>query len=514
MGVESKIKARFRLIIIGIFVVLGIVVGVLRALEVTIGLFLIWKASGWFKLHQFWKKESAQSKRTMEYVIERLNEGIASNNLWIRYLATPEGRGTSSAYRVGLMAAAKLVEVKGGDPVEEWSCWASERIVECIETFYEGLTERVNVGGVPTTAFELITQQLELEFDVARHALSHLGVAHPSAKLGNAVGKCINTVYEVRAKKLVTFITEHLEVPSENKSLWTQYLRQPENQKFAKQYRISLIEKAGELRLDSLLTAHIKHWREWGATRIEEHVLDREDELGPDVAPGSSAISGYDLMMNRAAFEIVVAQEALRLLGVRNREGVIATMCVRRSQHRSAVSLGEEPPNLDYVAVDQREFDNELLWFMACKLAEREKSTSLWVRALACDEMNTQQPSYPERVLASEKAERPTGMSSSESWRLWGATRIEVNVLDVDENTLNHRAQLKNLNNPVMRDLSTAHVAFEESVAEHALALLGISEPGAVIKFFAAERGLKRATERAIRTLAEIREEQAQGIKY
>ena len=128
--------------------------------------------------------------------------------------------------------------------------------------------------------------------------------------------------------------------------------------------------------------------------------------------------------------------------------------------------------------------------------------------------MNTEQPSYPERVLVSEKSEKPVGVSSSESWRLWGATRIERNLLDVNENTLNSRANLKNLNNPVMKDVLSARVAFEESVAEHALALLGIPDPSAVIKFFAAERGLKRATERAIRTLAEIREEQAQGIKY
>ena len=513
MGVESKIKTRLIWCIVGVFVVLAILVGLLQALEITIGLFLIWKAYGWFKLHQFWQKESAQSKLTIEYVTKRLNEGAASNNLWIRYLTTPEGRDISSAYRVGLTAAAMLVEAKGGDPIEGWSYWASERIEECIETFYEGLTERVNVGRVPTTTFELITQQLELEFDVARHALSHLGVAHPSVKLDSAVDKCINTVYEVRAKKLITFIVEHVEVPSKNKSQWAQYLRQPANQEFAKQYRASLIEKARELRLDSLLTAHIKYWREWGATRIEEHVMDREDELSRDVAPGSS-ISSYDLMIERAAFEIVVAQEALRLLGVGNPEGKIATMCVRRSEHRSAVISGAKPPSLDYVAVDQGEFENELLWFMTCRLAEREKSTSLWVKALACDEMNTQEPSYQERVLASEKSEKPVGVSSSESWRLWGATRIEVNLLDVDENTLNNRAVLRNLNNPVMRDVLSARVAFEESVAEHALALLGIPDPSAVIKFFAAERGLKRATERAIRTLAEIREEQAQGIKY
>ncbi len=512
MGVESNIKARLKWCIVGVFVVLAILVGLLQAIEITIGLFLIWKAYGWFKLHQFWKRESAQSKLTIEYVTKRLNEGAASNNLWIRYLATPETRGISSTVRVQLMAAAKVLEAKGGNAEQGWTAWASEGLDDDIEAFYDTLMDRLNVGRVPTTVFELVTQQVDLQFDVARHALTSLGVADPAARLGNAVDKCIEAIYKTRAKRLTTFINEHLDVPSRNTSPWVQHLRQPENQEFGRQYRTTLIEQARELQLDILLTNQIKRWREWGATRIEEYVLDREDDLSRDIAPGGSIISSYDLMMNRAAFEVVVAEEALRILGVLDPRAVISTMALRRSEYRSAVVHGDgESPKLDYVAVNSQEFEREMLWFMARKLAKRAKSESLWVRALACDEMNTEQPSYPERVLADERQGRPAVLSDTEAWRLWGANRIEANLLDLDEDTLISRAAIKNLNNPSMRELLAARVAFEKSVAEHALALLDIPDPCAAIEFCEIDRSLKRATDRAIRTLSEIEQQQAQS---
>jgi hypothetical protein len=512
MGVESNIKARLKWCIVGVFVVLAILVGLLQALESTIGLFLIWKAYGWFKLHQFWKKESAQSKLTIEYVTKRLNEGAASNNLWIRYLATPETRGISSTVRVQLMAAAKVLEAKGENAEQSWTAWASEGLDDDIEAFYDTLMDRLNVGRVPTTVFGLVTQQVDLQFDIARHALTSLGVADPEARLGNAVDKCIEAIYKTRAQRLTTFINEHLDVPSRNTSPWVQHLRQPENQEFGRQYRTILIERARELQLDILLTNQIKRWREWGATRIEEHVLDREDDLSRDIAPGGSIISSYDLMMNRAAFEVVVAEEALRILGVLDPRAVISTMALRRSEYRLAVYGDGESPKLDYVAVNSQEFEREMLWFMARKLAKRAKSESLWVRALACDQMNTQQPSYPERVLAGERQGRSTGLSDIEAWRLWGATRIEANFLDLAEDTLISRAAIKNLKKASKRELLTARVAFEKSVAEHALALLDIPDPCAAIKFCEIDRGLNRATDRAIRTLSEI--EQQHGQSY
>ncbi|RSL18618.1 hypothetical protein EDE15_4208 [Edaphobacter aggregans] len=488
MGVESKIKTRLYWSLLVVFVLLAILVGLVKALVITVALFAGWKAYGWFKLHQFWKQESAQSKVTIDYVAERLNEGASSDNLWIRYLATSVSQNARANYRVELMAAAKVVEARGGNLSEGWRLWFTERVHNHVEAFYDTMRDRVSVGKIPTTVFELVAQKVDLELDVAQRAFTFLGVTDASA-----VDQCVNALCDIRAKRLTDFIVAHLDDPSKNTSAWSEHLRKPENVEFALRYRESLTKRAEELRLNTLVTAQIKSWRKWGATRIEDYVLDPEDEPSLENVSKSSPIDNHNLLVHRAAFEVIIAEEALRLLNVINPRAAVSTMIVSIAENRA-----------DYVAVNRQEFESELLWFMACKLSERKKSDSLWVRALASNEMNTQQPSYPDRVLASEKTMRATVNSDSESWRLWGATRIEANVLDLDEDTLESRAAIARVDNPTFRELMTSRTAFEELVAEHALALLDIPDPHAAIGFLAAERGLSRATERAARLLAEL----------
>ncbi len=189
MNVESKIKFRAYLFIVAGFIVLILLIGIIYALLAALLVFLFWRAYKWLKLMHWWNSESLFTRQMIEYITNRLDEGNASRNLWVRGLAIPETAEYGRNYRVELMARPMIIEKESANLVEGWTEWGATRLEEhVIPLSPEDLTSNVGFEDRPIPLGQLMVARVAFEVLVAEHALELLNVPSPRAAVSR--GSC------------------------------------------------------------------------------------------------------------------------------------------------------------------------------------------------------------------------------------------------------------------------------------------------------------------------------------
>ncbi len=180
MSVESKIKLRIFLFLAAAIILLAWIVGIVYALSIALLAFILWKAYSYIKMMRWWKGESAVSRKMIEYVTERLNEGKRSNNLWVQSLIVPEATKLALDYRVELMARPKMIEKESPNVVEGWTGWGGTRLQDCVlQHSVEELAANMGSDENPLPMLKLMIAKAAFEILVAEHALKLLNVPNP-----------------------------------------------------------------------------------------------------------------------------------------------------------------------------------------------------------------------------------------------------------------------------------------------------------------------------------------------
>ena len=127
-------------------------------------------------------------------------------------------------------------------------------------------------------------------------------------------------------RQLIEYITAQLNEGDRSTNLWVKSLTLPEMKDFALKYRVELMARNAIIEKDS--TNLIEGWTSWGASRLEEYVLQLSgEELANDIGSEEHQMPFGMVMVMRAAFEILVAEHALSLLKVQNpREAISREM--------------------------------------------------------------------------------------------------------------------------------------------------------------------------------------------
>ena len=179
MGVGSKIKWRVYGFSVAALIVLSFFIGVIYALLLVLLAFLSWKAYDSLRLMHWWKKESAISREMIEYINERLNEGIKSRNLWVQGLVLPEVAKFALDYRVELMARPRIIEKESSNPVDGWTEWGAARLDDLMNASPELLGDNIGSEENPLLMGRMLIARAGFEVLVAEHALRLLNVKDP-----------------------------------------------------------------------------------------------------------------------------------------------------------------------------------------------------------------------------------------------------------------------------------------------------------------------------------------------
>ena len=124
------------------------------------------------------------------------------------------------------------------------------------------------------------------------------------------------------AKQTIEYAVALLNKQKPMNSLWVDLLARSDMSKRSTDYRVQLMGEA-------ILCEQgnpIENWTQWGASRMNERVTNLSDEeLAENYATdGGPPITMRDVMISLAAFEIIVAEHALRLHGITEPRAVIA----------------------------------------------------------------------------------------------------------------------------------------------------------------------------------------------
>lgn len=120
-------------------------------------------------------------------------------------------------------------------------------------------------------------------------------------------------------RQLSDFISERLNEGSTSKNLWVQSLAVPELAQTNVDYRVELMARPMVIEKQSPSNL-IEGWVEWASLRLDECVFSHDTEsLGKNMSHSeSNPIPLLHIMVAKAALEITVAEQALRLLGASN----------------------------------------------------------------------------------------------------------------------------------------------------------------------------------------------------
>jgi hypothetical protein len=122
----------------------------------------------------------------------------------------------------------------------------------------------------------------------------------------------------------------------------------------------------------------------------------------------------------------------------------------------------------------------QMIEYITARLNEGEGSHNLWVSSLVLPEMAKYANDYRVELMARPMIIEKESPSLVDGWTDWGATRLEEYVMNIPAEEL--RNNVGSEGNPIpMGRVLIARVAFEILVAEHALGLLKVPDPRAVI---------------------------------
>lgn len=133
----------------------------------------------------------------------------------------------------------------------------------------------------------------------------------------------------VLSRQIVEYITAHLNEGDRSSNLWVKSLTLPEMKDFALTYRVELMARNAIIEKESANL--IEGWTEWGSTRIDENVLQQTDEvLNSNIGSEEKPIRMKDVLIEKGAFETLVAEYALKLLGVDDPRSTICQRFLKR----------------------------------------------------------------------------------------------------------------------------------------------------------------------------------------
>jgi len=188
MSIKGKIEFRIYIVLGIAFVVLGLAIGFLYSLLLALFAFALWKAYSYSKLMNWWKRESALSRQIIEFVSDRLNEGVDSQYFWVRSLTVPEVMEFAKTYRVELMARPLIIEKSTPNLIEGWTDWGSSRLEECVLSVpAEELGRNVGSAENPIPMMRVMIAKAAFEIIVAEHALQLLSVSDPRQTISQRV---------------------------------------------------------------------------------------------------------------------------------------------------------------------------------------------------------------------------------------------------------------------------------------------------------------------------------------
>lgn len=119
------------------------------------------------------------------------------------------------------------------------------------------------------------------------------------------------------SRQMIEYVTERLNEGKRSKNLWVQSLTVPELTKLALDYRVKLMARPKMIEKES--PNAVEGWTEWGGTRLQDCVLQHSvEELAANMGSDENPLPMLKLMIAKAAFEILVAEHALKLLNVPN----------------------------------------------------------------------------------------------------------------------------------------------------------------------------------------------------
>ena len=134
-------------------------------------------------------------------------------------------------------------------------------------------------------------------------------------------------------RKMFEYVCQQLKEGRTSRNIWVQCLDSPEMRSSSRNYGANLIaqQKTVAVECEGL----VEGWAHWGATRVEKNVMEQSEEvLQERVAVKAHPISIRQLMIERTAFETLVAEHALTLLGVDNSRAAISQVATKRALDR------------------------------------------------------------------------------------------------------------------------------------------------------------------------------------
>jgi hypothetical protein len=150
--------------------------------------FLCWKTYTYIKLKQWWKNESTLSRQIIEFITERLNEGVNSKYFWVKSLAVSEMAEFAKDYRVLLMARPLVIEKESADLVEGWIEWAATRLDEYVfRMSADELAENMGSEEEPIPMMRVLIAKAAFEIVVSEYALSLLNIADARKRISGRI---------------------------------------------------------------------------------------------------------------------------------------------------------------------------------------------------------------------------------------------------------------------------------------------------------------------------------------
>lgn len=128
------------------------------------------------------------------------------------------------------------------------------------------------------------------------------------------------------AKQTIEYATSLLNKQKPMNSLWVDVLARSDMRKVSTDYRVQLMAEAIICEKED----PVESWTQWGASRMDVHIRNLpEEELAENFASEGVPQTVHDVMISRVAFEVIVAEHALRLHGIAEPRAAIAQRTTR-----------------------------------------------------------------------------------------------------------------------------------------------------------------------------------------
>jgi len=118
-------------------------------------------------------------------------------------------------------------------------------------------------------------------------------------------------------RQMADFVHRSISDGGRSSNTWLQMLAEPKLDSVRSDYELKLFMRRGMISAEQREPA--QGWTDWGATRVDENVTNQTQQfLLTDVGSEGQPLLGWSLMIQKCAFEVLVAEHALGLLGVAN----------------------------------------------------------------------------------------------------------------------------------------------------------------------------------------------------